>query len=468
MGCKRSFFDDGLRALPFKQARQADYGNDLTLFEEIFSCHDAPQKPDVSDRHEDCCSKSLCHETFENDRETNLSVLAVDSDTSAPFSLSTSSSLEEDHGNWVGDSLSPKHGEFEFPLKHSFHAEDVYKSYLCSSPRRQVPLGPNHQADIPPCPINFFNTDGSSLLAGSDSGTYDDNVKKLMGTCIIPMPGVEVSVQEGFAVGGGRTDCACLDEGSIRCVKQHVKDSREKLRKSLGDEKFIALGFHDMGEEVTSKWSGEEEWIFRAVVYSNPASSGRNFWKHLKQVFLTRTTKDIVSYYFNVFMLRRRAAQNRSIMLNIDSDDDELHGIIRTSPKVQVSEEDEDSDIEFPDEVCDQIYEGEEPFIDEDVEEAEDSSSDGYDNDNDVKDCNGDTTGEDSGIDCFYEAPDESSDVKRFDDLKHIGRNGGSVEEYFIAQDDSCMSFEFEADNKMDSRDARDVQANHGNRIAGK
>ena len=43
-------------------------------------------------------------------------------------------------------------------------------------------------------------------------------------------------------------------------------------------------------------------------------------------VFPSRTKKDIVSYYFNVFMLKVRAEQNRLDPRNIDSDDDEWQG----------------------------------------------------------------------------------------------------------------------------------------------
>lgn len=148
---------------------------------------------------------------------------------------------------------------------------------------------------------------------------------KRMANCIIPMPDPELSVYSSVKFGEGRQDCLCPDQGSFRCVRQHVKEARERLRETIGHEKFVKLGFYDMGEEVSRKWTEEEEQIFHEVVYSTPGLRGKNFWEDLSVVFLNRRKKEIVSYYFNVFMLRRRAVQNRSRFLDIDSDDDEWH-----------------------------------------------------------------------------------------------------------------------------------------------
>lgn len=104
-----------------------------------------------------------------------------------------------------------------------------------------------------------------------------------------------------------------------------------------------------MGEVVAEKWSQEEELLFREVVFSNPVSSGNNFWDHLSMVFPSRAKKDIVSYYFNVFILQTRSVQNRYDPLNIDSDDDEWQGIVDSSNDEGGSdEEDGDSLVESP------------------------------------------------------------------------------------------------------------------------
>ncbi|XP_076928656.1 uncharacterized protein LOC143592672 [Bidens hawaiensis] len=64
--------------------------------------------------------------------------------------------------------------------------------------------------------------------------------------------------------------------------------------------------------------------------------SGKNLWQKLAETFPSRTNQEIVSYYFNVFVLQRRAEQNTFDLMNADSDDDELQV---SDP----SEEDDDS-----------------------------------------------------------------------------------------------------------------------------
>ncbi|CAI9096486.1 OLC1v1032648C1 [Oldenlandia corymbosa var. corymbosa] len=179
-----------------------------------------------------------------------------------------------------------------------------------SSPRKQIPIGPDYQAEIPP-----WNPDSIS----------DENDLRV-GRCVISPSLSEDLTQGEVKIGQGREECNCLDEGSVRCVRQHIQEAREKLKEAIGVERFADLGFYDMGEEVACKWTEEDEGIFHEVVYSNPVSLGRNFWRQLPVVFPHRTMKELVSYYFNVFILRRRAVQNRSDSLDIDSDDDEWQG----------------------------------------------------------------------------------------------------------------------------------------------
>lgn len=206
-------------------------------------------------------------------------------------------------------------------IKTSSHSEENYS--LCQEypPRKPIPIGPDHQAIIPDIINNTDTSDPVTFLPQNR-----DDEKKLIGICVIPMPESELPVCSGEKVGNGRTDCSCQDAGSVRCTRQHITEEREKIKKSLGQKMFVDLGFYDMGEEVAEKWSEEEEDIFHRVVFSNPASLGNNFWDNLSIVFPSRTKIDIVSYYFNVFMLRKRAEQNRCNPMNIDSDDDEWQG----------------------------------------------------------------------------------------------------------------------------------------------
>lgn len=198
--------------------------------------------------------------------------------------------------------------EFNFPRRQLFHYDDIYSSLLDRSPRKVIPVGPDHQADVPE-----FDTE----LAKNCIENY--GMDQFLGVCVIPFHHSDFDSDT-------QTGCECLDGGSISCVQEHVKEARLKLRKSYGDVKFAELGMLDMGEEVSRRWSKEEEEVFHQVVYSNPESLGRMFWKQLSLAFPCRTKKELVSYYFNVFVLHRRAVQNRSHFLDIDSDDDEWHG----------------------------------------------------------------------------------------------------------------------------------------------
>ncbi|XP_010528393.1 PREDICTED: uncharacterized protein LOC104805503 [Tarenaya hassleriana] len=169
-------------------------------------------------------------------------------------------------------------------------------------------LGPEHQADVPDwCPLG----DGADC-------SYEE---RLIGTCVIPMPSLD-SVSDNVCQRYKQADeCVCPDHDSVTCVRQHVAKAREVLKSELGDDAFEALGFNEMGETVSVTWIEEED-LFHEVVRTNPARSGKNFLVQLLEVFPTRTKKDLVSYYFNVFMLRRRMNQNRCLPLHIDSDDD--------------------------------------------------------------------------------------------------------------------------------------------------
>ncbi|KQJ81424.1 hypothetical protein BRADI_5g00630v3 [Brachypodium distachyon] len=67
----------------------------------------------------------------------------------------------------------------------------------------------------------------------------------------------------------------------------------------------------------------EEEAKFRDVMQINASSSGRNLWNRLLSSFRLKRNKELVSYYFNCFLLRRRCYQNRITPKKIDSDDEE-------------------------------------------------------------------------------------------------------------------------------------------------
>eukprot|EP00252_Welwitschia_mirabilis_P024353 TRINITY_DN7195_c0_g2_i1.p1 TRINITY_DN7195_c0_g2~~TRINITY_DN7195_c0_g2_i1.p1 ORF type:complete len:646 (-),score=94.18 TRINITY_DN7195_c0_g2_i1:89-2026(-) len=189
--------------------------------------------------------------------------------------------------------------------------------YLERAPRSRIRLGPLHQALVKTLPTC---TDQSKSGSVSTIQSAED---RLLGTMVWPAEGERGAVNED-KLGKGRPDsCGCQYPGSVECVRLHIQREREKLATELGSL-FTIWGFNDMGEDVSRSWSKEEECRFRAVVRLNPMSLGNDFWNELPVAFPSKSREVCVSYYFNVFVLRRRSIQNRVMPEQIDSDDDEV------------------------------------------------------------------------------------------------------------------------------------------------
>ncbi|KAJ4955927.1 hypothetical protein NE237_012710 [Protea cynaroides] len=173
--------------------------------------------------------------------------------------------------------------------------------------RRRVAIGPLFQAQVP---------DWTGVPAESDS--------KWLGTQVWPLETSQhYMLFESGSIGMGRQDsCACRLPGSVECVRFHIAEKRMILKVELGSA-FHIWKFNYMGEEVSLSWTEEEEKRFKAIVRLNPPSLERCFWYELYKCFPNKKRGDLVSYYFNVFVLRRRSYQNRVTPDSIDSDDDE-------------------------------------------------------------------------------------------------------------------------------------------------
>lgn len=311
------------------------------------SLHFTKEVPRQSDKDEGCFFKPIIGVDygFVSGKFTDLPVCTTkDVDYTLTGNLSTSSLTSSMTSEGDVRSEYPLQTPDDSPLKPRTltHPEDACSSIL-GRPLKEIPIGPNYQADIPEwC---GYDAHYASLCSGSsklhkqtNSISYDKDEIKLMGSCVIPMP-EDPAINDDDTIGRGRTICYCKNPGSLGCVQQHIKEGREILKGSIGDEKLAELGFGNMGELVAEKWTEEDEQLFHEVVYSNPVSLGKNFWDHLAESFPTRTNQEIVSYYFNVFMLRRRAEQNRCDPMNIDSDDDEWHGSDRSEEDYSCQDE---------------------------------------------------------------------------------------------------------------------------------
>ncbi|QCE02725.1 hypothetical protein DEO72_LG8g740 [Vigna unguiculata] len=174
----------------------------------------------------------------------------------------------------------------------------------CSTVR--IPLGTNHQAELP---------EWTGVTSESDS--------KWLGTRIWPQQIVNTGLIERDPIGKGRQgSCGCSEEGSIECVRFHISEKRAKVQLELGDA-FYDWDFDRVGEDVRLMWTKEEEKKFEDVVRSNPPSLEKYYWDYIFRAFPDKSRADLVSYYFNVFMLQRRGYQNRHTPDDIDSDDND-------------------------------------------------------------------------------------------------------------------------------------------------
>lgn len=350
---KRPFDGEGQHDVASKLPRQ-EHCDQLALFSEFGSFGDTAKVPDGSGEAGFTVVRKVEQE-LGGEKRTKPSLSneeEVDCTFPRCYSISswgTSSTSEEDTWSDVPfqGSFFPEYFYPQRPVRTLPRYEDMYSLLLANPPQKPVPIGPDHQADIPALREQAFeNVPNSALIEANPNSDgqqlkqvpRDEDEGHLGGICVMPMPSCEQFGNSADKIGNGRTSCCCGDRGSFRCVRKHVVEARDKLKKVLGPETFAEMGFFDMGERVAEKWTDEEEKIFHEIVFSNPASIGKNFWNNLSAAFPSRMKGEIVSYYFNVFMLRKRAEQNRCDPMNIDSDNDEW----------QANEEEDDSVVESP------------------------------------------------------------------------------------------------------------------------
>lgn len=182
--------------------------------------------------------------------------------------------------------------------------------------RPVIPIGPRFQAEIP------------VWIAPTKKGKFygspgDSNTLRWLGTGVWPTYSLKKTVYHK-KVGEGRSDsCSCASPMSINCIKRHTKEARELLEKET-KRAFYTWKFDEMGEEVGAKsWTAKEEQRFEALVKKNPLSSSDGFWEIASNAFPRKSEKDLLSYYYNVFLIKRmRLRANPSAANHIDSDDD--------------------------------------------------------------------------------------------------------------------------------------------------
>ncbi|XP_052193245.1 AT-rich interactive domain-containing protein 1 isoform X2 [Diospyros lotus] len=177
--------------------------------------------------------------------------------------------------------------------------------------KKRVPVGPLFQANVPEWSEEIYESD-----------------PRWLGLQVWPPKSKEHNryVIERARIGRGRQDsCGCRHPGSVECVRFHISNKRMQVKIELGSA-FHCWKFDMMGEEVALSWKKEDEQRFKEIVRSNPPSMDKCFWDELVRSFPSKAREDLVSYLFNVFILQRRAHQNRSPPCNIDSDEESEFG----------------------------------------------------------------------------------------------------------------------------------------------
>ncbi|XWS48911.1 hypothetical protein CRYUN_Cryun13aG0117400 [Craigia yunnanensis] len=202
-----------------------------------------------------------------------------------------------------------------FPMSKSCSSLDMTaEPFGDDSFRRQVSVGPLFQAEVP---------EWTGMVSDTDS--------KWLGTQEWPLKdGEHDSLAVTDPIGRGRPDsCGCSIPGSVECIRLHIAEKRMKLKLELGSV-FYRWKFDGMGEEVSLRWTAEEEKRFKYMVQVEPPSLNA-FWPDASKFFPRKTRQYLVSYYFNVFVIRRRSYQNRVTPKTIDSDDESEFGRISDS-----------------------------------------------------------------------------------------------------------------------------------------
>ncbi|KAB1998907.1 hypothetical protein ES319_D12G123000v1 [Gossypium barbadense] len=171
----------------------------------------------------------------------------------------------------------------------------------------QVPIGPLFQVEVP---------EWTGVVSESDS--------KWLGTRVWPLEKKENrTFIELDRIGKGRPDsCGCHIQNSIQCVRFHVSQKRMKIKLELGSA-FNKWNFDQMGEYVAIAWGEEEKSMFSSIIKSNSPSLDKSFWDEIYKYFRNKSREELVCYYYNAFLLQRRANQNRTTPSNINSDDEE-------------------------------------------------------------------------------------------------------------------------------------------------
>ncbi|CAN8297971.1 unnamed protein product [Cochlearia groenlandica] len=192
----------------------------------------------------------------------------------------------------------------------------IFKDVASSSIKTRpiIPIGHGFQAEIP---VRIAPT-----KKGKFYGSPGDSVTlRWLGTGVWPTYSLKKKAHYKN-VGEGRSDsCSCASPRSTNCIKHHIKEGRERIEKEL-DHAFYTWKFHQMGEFGSKQWTTKEEQRFETLVQKYPLSSSEGFWEFASKDFPSKSEKDLIDYYYNVYLIKRMRLLASSSDEHIDSDDD--------------------------------------------------------------------------------------------------------------------------------------------------
>ncbi|KAI3830021.1 hypothetical protein L1987_04153 [Smallanthus sonchifolius] len=173
-----------------------------------------------------------------------------------------------------------------------------------------IPIGPRFQAEVP----EWTGPPRENKASLIDS--------KWLGIVVWPMKDTTPDI-EGCVIGKGRPEsCDCTAPASILCVKRHISKKTAHLQAVLGPT-FRTWKFDQMGEAVAKLWKQPDQQRLTYLMKNNPFSQGQDFIKPALECFLLKSKKDIVDFYFNVYIPRRMSIQTRSGCMMVNTDDEE-------------------------------------------------------------------------------------------------------------------------------------------------